>query len=134
MHEVRSSGNLISPTSHLTKHLPMSKSGRASKFSPFNALDGHEEMIGEEGRLTEFKYELSDDDAVSLNQTLSYLLVHQYEEISLKLTYFKPDSKKEGGSYVDYKGIFKYFREDTRCLVFRDGNEISVDDIEKFEI
>lgn len=34
------------------KHLPMSKSGRASKFSPFKALDGHEEMIGEEGRIT----------------------------------------------------------------------------------
>ena len=116
------------------KHLPMSKSGRSSEFSPFKALDSHKEMIGEEGRLTEFKYELSDDDAASLNQTLSYLLVHQYEEISLKLTYFNPDSKKEGGSYVDYKGIFKYFREDTRCLVFRDGNEISVDDIEKFEI
>ena len=112
----------------------MSKSGRASKFSPFKALDGHEEMIGEEGRLTEFKYELSDDDAVSLNQTLSYLLVHQYEEISLKLIYFKPDSKKEGGSYISYNGVFKYFREDTRCLVFQDGKEISVDDIEKFEI
>ena len=134
MHEVRSSGNLISPTSHLTKHLPMSKSGRASKFSPFNALDGHEEMIGEEGRLTEFKYELSDDDAASLNQTLPYLLEHQYEEISLKLTYFKPDSKKEGGSYISYNGVFKYFREDTRCLVFQGGKEISVDDIEKIEI
>lgn len=134
MHEVRSSGNLISPTSHLTKHLPMSKSGRASKFSPFKALDGHEEMIGEESRITECKYELSDDDAASLNQTLSYLLEHQYEEISLKLTYFKPDSKKEGGSYISYKGIFKYFREDIRCLVFQDGKEISVNDIEKFEI
>ena len=77
---------------------------------------------------------LSDDDAASLNQTLSYLLEHQYEEISLKLTYFKSDSKKEGGGYISYKGIFKYFREDTRCLVFQDGKEISVDDIEKFEI
>ena len=112
----------------------MSKSGRASKFSPFKALDGHEEIIGEEGRLTECKYELSDDDAASLNQTLSYLLEHQYEEISLKLIYFKPDSKKEGGSYISYNGVFKYFREDTRCLVFQDGKEISVDDIEKFEI
>lgn len=116
------------------KHLPMSKSGRASKFSPFKALDGHEEMIGEEGRLTECKYELSEDDATSLNQTLSYLLEHQYEEIPVKLIYFKPDSKKEGGSYISYNGVFKYFREDTRCLVFQDGKEISVDDIEKFEI
>ena len=91
-------------------------------------------MINKKGRLTKYKYELYDDDATLLNQTLSYLLEHQYEEISLKLTYFNPDIKKEGGSYISYKGIFKYFREDTRCLVFQDGKEISVDGIEKIEI
>ena len=31
-----------------THHAPMSKSSRASKFSTFKALDGHEEMIAEE--------------------------------------------------------------------------------------
>ena len=56
------------------------------------------------------------------------------EEIPVKLTYFKSDSKKEGGSYIDYKGVFKYFREDTHCLVFQDGKEISIDNIEKIKI
>ena len=84
------------------KHLPMSKSGRASKFSPFKALDGHEEMIGEEGRLTECKYELSDDDAASLNQTLSYLLEHQYEEISLKLAEFSIEYRR---FFIKFSGV-----------------------------
>lgn len=112
-------------------HMPMSRSGRASKFSPFKALDGHEEMISEEGRLTNCKHEISEDAATALNQVLSYLLEHQYEEAAVKLTYFKPDIKKEGGSYMEYRGVFKYFREDTRCLVFMDGKEISVEDIER---
>ena len=118
----------------LKYHLPQPMMKRAAQFSPFAALTGFDEEIDEIARITDIQVNLSEDDAASLNQTLSYLLEHQYEEISLKLTYFNPDSKKEGGSYISYKGIFKYFREDIRCLVFRDGKEISVNDIEKFEI
>lgn len=118
----------------LKYHLPQPIQKRAVQFSPFAALTGFDEEIDETARITDTQINLSEDDTVLLNQNLSYLLEHQYEEISVKLTYFKSDNKKEGGSYIDYKGVFKYFREDTHCLVFQDGKEISIDDIEKIEI
>lgn len=118
----------------LKYHFPQPIQKRAVQFSPFAALTGFDEEIDETARITDTQINLSEDDAVLLNQNLSYLLEHQYEEISVKLTYFKSDSKKEGGSYIDYKGVFKYFREDTRCLVFQDGKEISIDNIEKIKI
>ena len=118
----------------LKYHLPQPIQKRAVQFSPFAALTGFDEEIDETARITDTQINLSEDDAVLLNQNLSYLLEHQYEEISVKLTYFKFDSKKEGGSYIDYKGVFKYFREDTHCLVFQDGKEISIDNIEKIKI
>ena len=118
----------------LKYHIPQPMQKRAVQFSPFAALTGFDEEIDETARITDTQVTLSEDDAALLNQTLSYLFEHQYEEILVKLTYFKQDSKKEGGSYVDYKGTFKYFREDTRYLVFQDEKEISVADIEKIEI
>ena len=118
----------------LKYHLPQPMMKRAVQFSPFAALTGFDEEIDETARITDTQVNISEDDAALLNQTLSYLFEHQYEEILVKLIYFKQDGKKEGGSYISYKGIFKYFREDTRCLVFQDGKEISVDDIEKIEI
>ena len=118
----------------LKYHLPQPIQKRAVQFSPFAALTGFDEEIDETARITDTQINLSEDDAVLLNQNLSYLLEHQYEEISVKLTYFKSDSKKEGGSYIDYKGVFKCFREDTHCLVFQDGKEISIDNIEKIKI
>lgn len=118
----------------LKYHIPQPMQKRAVQFSPFAALTGFDEEIDETARITDIQVNLSEDDTVLLNQNLSYLMEHQYEEISVKLIYFKPDIKKEGGSYISYKGIFKYFREDKRCLVFQEGKEISVDDIEKIEI
>ena len=118
----------------LKYHLPQPIQKRAVQFSPFAALTGFDEEIDETARITDTQINISEDDAVLLNQNLSYLLKHKYEEIPVKLTYFKSDSKKEGGSYIDYKGVFKYFREDTHCLVFQDGKEISIDNIEKIKI
>ena len=118
----------------LKYHLPQPIQKRAVQFSSFAALTGFDEEIDETARITDTQINFSEDVAVLLNQNLSYLLEHQYEEISVKLTYFKSDSKKEGGSYIDYKGVFKYFREDTHCLVFQDGKAISIDNIEKIKI
>ena len=118
----------------LKYHIPQPMQKRAVQFSPFAALTGFDEEIDETARITDIQVNLSEDDAALLNQTLSYLLEHQYEKIPVKITYFKQDSKKEGGNYVDYKGTFKYFREDTRYLAFQDGKKISVADIKKIEI
>ena len=117
-----------------TKRSPMSKSSRAAKFSAFKALEGHEDMISEEGRLTDSIKELTEDEARTLNETLQILLEHEYEEIKVKVRYFKPDNKKSGGMYVDYIGSFKYYRADLQNLVFMDSTELNVNSISEIQL
>lgn len=116
------------------KRPPMSKSSRAAKFSAFKALEGHEDMISEEGRLTDSVRELTEDEVRTLNETLQILLEHEYEEIKVKVRCFKPDSKKTGGAYVDFIGIFKYFRADLQNLVFVDSTELNVNSISEIQL
>ena len=117
-----------------TRHAPMSKSSRASKFSAFKALDGHEEMIAEEARLTTEKRTLTDDEAEELNKTLCSLIDREYENVKVKILYFKPDGRKSGGAYTEYLGTFKYYRVDLGRLVFTDGFEVGIRDIAGVEV
>ena len=109
-----------------SRHTPMSADSRAAKFSSFKALDGHEDKIVEAGRETERKRILTEEERDKLNAKLYALLDRQYEQVRLWVRYFEPDTKKDGGRYVNYEGTFKYFREDTRCYVFTDGFELPV--------
>ncbi len=90
---------------HVSKtHPPMSRIGRATKLSSFKALEGHEDMIAEEGRLTDLCRELTEDETSQLNEVLYDLSNRPNEDIPIKLTYFKPDSHK-----VICRYIFGYY-------------------------
>ncbi len=117
-----------------SRHPRMSRLGRASQFSAYKALDGHEAMINEEARLTGIQRELTDDEEKDLNCVIRYLIEHEYENIKVRLRYFKPDEKKDGGAYVGYVGEFRYYRADTRCLVWGNGLELPVESISEAEI
>lgn len=86
----------VSPT-----HPPMSLYDRAAQFSPFAALTGYEDMIGEEARMVDNKIELGEEDLAELNRKLGRI----GQEISLgirpeaTITYFVPDPLKPGGVY-----------------------------------
>jgi len=45
------------------------------------------------------------------------------------VTYFKPDSKKNGGEYVTHTGVIKRVDEYERKLIFTDKTVILIDDI-----
>lgn len=125
---------LFHPHHISAKRMPMSKSSRAAKFSAFKALEGHEDMISEEGRLTDNIRNLTEDESYTLNEQLQILLQHEYEEVKVKVHYFKPDSKKNGGEYVDYIGTFKYYRADLQNIVFTDNREININSVAGVEI
>ena len=112
----------------------MSHYERAAQFSSFAALVGYEDMIAEEGRLTDSRKELTEDELTELNKTLYELSNRPNEDISVKLTYFKPDMLKSGGAYVDYEGIFRYYNAENHSLVFKDKSELTVDSIVRISI
>ena len=45
------------------------------------------------------------------------------------ITYFKPDSKKVGGAYVDAAGMVKKIDEFERMFFFQGGIKVPIDDI-----
>lgn len=72
--------NILYHPHHISaKRSPMSKSSRAAKFSAFKALEGHEDMISEEGRLTDRMRELTEDETYTLNEQIQLLFEHEYE-------------------------------------------------------
>lgn len=83
------------------KHPPMSLRDRAAQFAPFAALTGYEDAIDETARLTDSPVELTEEAKEALDRRLRRLR-HRLEEedgVSVILTYFIPDLRKEGGLY-----------------------------------
>ena len=98
----------------------MTNYDRAAQFSPFAALTGHEEAVAETARLTETAIELGEDGIAILNEKLSALQPGQ----GITVVYFRPDSRKVGGAYVRYTGVFKRLEPHRDILLMMDGTEI----------
>jgi hypothetical protein len=119
------------PYKKSTERPQMSMLDRAAQFSPFAALTGHKEVTQETARLTEQRTELDDYFKAELNQKLRTII-----ETSLQatITYFVPDSKKEGGKYVTVTGAIKKYDEYNNTIELTDDTVISVEDISNIEV
>lgn len=116
--------HLPHPTSKT--HRRMSRQDRAAQFSPFAALTGYEAVVKETARLTEERRMLTEDEIAELDARLR-LAVELDAEVTV--TWFKPDAKKSGGSYVTTSGYIKLADELIHVLVMKDGTEIPFDEI-----
>lgn len=54
-------------------HKKMNPLQRAKQFMPFAALKGYEQLVAEEGRYTEVRREMSDDQIQILRKKLAYI-------------------------------------------------------------
>lgn len=91
------------PTSR--KHPRMSMEERAAQFAPFAALTGFGGVIRETGRLTDKQVELGESDQVELERVLTFLDSQEEEHPMIKVTYFLPDTYKEGEPMSRLPGI-----------------------------
>ena len=110
-------------------HEPMPMSDRAAQFSPFAALTGYEDAIGETARLTDARVELGESAVEELERALAGIAARISERPDVTVTYFVPDGRKEGGAYMTRTGKLKRIDELGRALVFADGARIAVGDI-----
>ncbi len=81
---------------------PMSAYERAAQFSSFNALEGYEDMVGEEAREVGQMETLTESEMEVLNQKISLIadaLEDDHHPV-LRFTYFIADIAKVGGSYA----------------------------------
>lgn len=119
--------DLPHPTSK--KHPRMSMHDRAAIFSPFAALSGHGAAIAETARLTDRRMELDEDTRAELDQKQTVLLEHIGEQPEVTVTWFQPDERKDGGSYVTATGRLKKIDEVARILSLQDGTAIPLENV-----
>ena len=110
-------------------HPPMSILNRAAQFSPFAALTGYDDAIEETARLTDERLELDENARNILDEKLRIIQEHLSSKPEITITYFQPDIKKDGGSYVSISGIVKKIDDYRRAVLMQDGNRIRIEDI-----
>ena len=114
--------DIINLPHHVSKtRTPMSMENRAAQFAPFAALTGHDAAIAETARHMSSKIELSEGELANLTKRLDYAIQLQSP---VTVTYFQPDSRKEGGQYVTTNGIIKKIDEYEGRIIF--GNKLSI--------
>ena len=112
---------------------PMPIEDRAAQFSPFAAVVGYDDAVEETARFTDSMIELSEDEIVLLNDALAKLRESIDEKPQIRVTYFVPDAKQDGGEYVSKTGIVKRIDEYENVLIFTDGDKVAVSSIIKVE-
>lgn len=108
-------------------HPQMPCSERAAQFSPFAALTGYEGAIEETARLTDDQKDLSENVRDSLDQVLAGIMSRHDPNTEVKITYFVPDAKKDGGKYVTELVRIRRIDTDTREIVTMDRRRIGID-------
>lgn len=129
--------NLINQPRPVSSRPKMSAVDRAAQFSAFAALVGLDEQMVETARRVDSKVELSEEESEILNRKIQFLSQKLNEDEgypTIKVSYFVPDSRKDGGSYITKIGAAKRI-DDVFCkILFVDGTEISVLDILDLEV
>lgn len=110
----------------------MSLANRAAQFAPFAALTGHDAAIAETARTTSTRLEQSLDWLRELSRRLAYAMSFADAPV-LKITYFQPDSRKAGGSYVTVTGSIRKVEQCFNLLTLADNTEIPLDAIAAIE-
>ena len=123
---------------HLPRHVSttrphMAAIDRAAQFSPFAALTSHGAAIKETARLTDERAELDEHMKDVLNDRLQIIADRLKEHSEIVITYFQPDTKKNGGTYVTAIGTVKKIEEYERFVVMTDGSVIPIDEIISIE-
>ncbi len=88
-------------------HPEMSLYARSAQFAPFAALTGYEELVEETARETNKKIEIDDDIRFILDSKLQILMDKIKQKPEVEITYFVPDTKKDGGVYITVMRINK---------------------------
>ena len=97
---------------------PMPIENRAAQFAPFAALSGHEEAISETSRLTTKRIELTNEEKIELSKNIAEAFSARHP---VTITYFIPDSHKEGGRYSTTTGIIIKIDETDKTLTLSSG-------------
>ena len=121
--------DIINLSRPVSKRPRMSLEQRSAQFAPFAALTGYEGQVKETARLTNKKIEINEELKEILNQKIQLIQKKIKEQPQIEITYFIPDSKKEGGRYETICNTIKKIDMYTNEIIMLDGTRIDIDDI-----
>ena len=111
------------------KHPRMSLEARSAQFAPFAALTGYDEAIRETSRLTNKKIEITEELKAILDEKLLFIKLQIHSKPIVTVTYFIPDSKKDGGKYLTVTGKVLKIDEYKQKIVLENKIEIPISEI-----
>ena len=114
-----------------SKYPKMPMLDRAAQFAPFAALTGHKEAVIEQGRITQEKRIISNEEKLEINEKITELM---HLKSKYRITYFEKDKTKSGGQYMESVLSFKRIDELNKVLYFKENIQIQIDDIVDIEI
>ena len=117
--------DLPHPTS--PRHPRMPILDRAAQFAPFSALTGYDDAIEETARLTDSMLEMTEDRREQLDRQYQILLVSVERHPQVEVTYFLPDTRKDGGAYRTVRGRLLRIDEVERIMQLENGQRIPLD-------
>ena len=121
--------DIINLPHHVSRNHPrMTMMARAAQFAPFAALTGYDAVIDETARLTDKQVELEEYDNERLNRKLAELM-EAADPQEITISYFNPDRRKSGGSYITLTGRVKKIDTCERVICIDDGTIIPLGNI-----
>ena len=122
--------DIINLPHHVSKkHPQMSRYERAAQFAPFAALSGYEDIIKEEGRLTDNRIEINEEAKFILDRKMQILMNSIDKKPFISVTYFVPDERKSGGEYVSINEYIKKIDVLQQIVVTENGIVVPVIEI-----
>ena len=122
--------DIINLPHHVSKKYPkMSIKARAAQFAPYAALTGYEEEIHETARITKEKIDISEDVKDIINNKIKLIQSNIKNSPIIKVQYFIPDARKDGGKYVETIGRVIKINSYKKLIVLDNEEEISIDKI-----
>ena len=127
--------DIINMPHHVSKkHPQMSIKNRAAQFGAFAALNGFEDEIEEEGRLTDKKIELTEQTKEIINNKLTIIQNKILMKPKVRIIYFIPDEKKNGGKYLTITGNIEKIDKDNNVIILDNKTKIKTSEIIDIEI
>ncbi len=116
--------NLPHPDPKHHQRMPMLE--RAAQFLPFAALTGYDDSVREEARLTDKQVAIGEDAAEELDRRMALLREHLPEMPLVTITYFVPDSRKDGGRYLSATGRIKKMDDYGQTILLENNPPIAI--------
>lgn len=113
----------------ISKHPKMSLYQRSAQFAPFAALTGYEGQVKETARLTDRRIELDEEMKLILDLKIQVIKEMLSDNPEVEITYFIPDTRKDGGKYVTIINNVKKIDSYNEHIIMQNNLKIEIKEI-----